>query len=115
MAEAYIEEIAIVAHEANRAWCMVHGDHSQQSWYEAPDWQKDSVINGVKFHLANPNASQSASHDNWLKQKQDEGWTYGEVKDPEKKTHPCMVPYDQLPVIQQKKDALFMAIVHALK
>ena len=30
------------------------------------------------------------------------------------KTHPCMVPFDQLPEWQQKKDKLFLAIVRAL-
>jgi len=110
-----IEKIASVTHEANRAWCIAHGDHSQPCWDDAPGWQKDSAINGVRFHLENTNASPSDSHDNWLKQKQEEGWVYGEEKDAEKKTHPCMVPYDQLPVMQQSKDSLFKGIVHALK
>lgn len=35
-------------------------------------------------------------------------------KDPEKKVHPCMVPYDQLPKEQQVKDAIFVGIVHAM-
>ena len=110
-----IEHVAEVVHEANRAWCEVNGDHSQMKWNDAPDWQRNSAIEGVKFHLKNPDAGDSASHDNWMKQKIKEGWVYGEVKDPEKKTHPCIVPFDQLPEVQQKKDALFRAIVHALK
>jgi hypothetical protein len=84
-------------------------------WDDAPDWQRNSAIEGIKFHLQNPDAGDSVSHDNWMKQKIKEGWVYGEVKDPEKKTHPCIVPFDQLPEFQQKKDALFRAIVHALK
>jgi hypothetical protein len=44
-----------------------------------------------------------------------DGWVYGEVKDAEKKTHPCLVPFDQLPLFQQKKDKLFCAIVDALR
>jgi hypothetical protein len=110
-----IASIAKVAHEANRAWCEVNGDHSQMKWNDASGWQRNSAIEGVKFHLKNPDAGDSASHDNWMKQKINEGWVYGEVKDPEKKTHPCIVPFDQLPEVQQKKDALFRAIVHALK
>ena len=105
--------IARVAHEANRAWCIVNGDTSQPSWDDAPEWQRTSAINGVIFHREHPDAGDSASHDSWMKEKVDGGWVYGEVKDPDSKTHPCIVPFDQLPRHQQIKDALFRAICHA--
>ena len=110
-----IHEIAQVAHEINKAFCESIGDHSQLTWDEAPVWQIISAINGVEFHLCNPDASPSASHDSWLKQKEQDGWKYGEVKDAEKKEHPCFVPYEQLPVQQQSKDYLFKQVVHSLK
>ena len=109
-----IEEIAKVCHEANRAYCKALGDDSQLPWDEAPQWAKTSAINGVRFHLDNPNAGPSGSHENWLKEKEKEGWKYGAVKDPEKKEHPCYVPYDQLPKEQQAKDYIFTAIVKTL-
>jgi len=110
-----IEEIARVAHETNRAYCLAIGDNSQLPWDAAPEWQTDSAINGVQFHLDNPNAGKAASHESWLKQKEDEGWVYGEVKDPVKKEHHCMVPFSELPLEQQVKDALFVSVVHAMK
>ena len=110
-----IEATAKVAHEANRAWCAANGDYSQPSWESAPDWQKDSAMDGVRFHMANPDAGDSASHDNWMAHKQADGWVYGEVKDPVRKTHPCMVPFTELSREQQVKDALFRAIVHATR
>ncbi len=109
-----IERAALVAHETNRAWCKTMGDYIQPSWENAPDWQKESVIAGVKFHISNPNANDSASHDSWLKQKLDDGWMYGEVKDSKNKTHPCLVPFWMLPVEQQIKDALFRSVVHSV-
>lgn len=109
------ENIAQVAHEINKAFCESIGDFSQTDWQNAPDWQKSSAINGVQFHLDNPEASPSASHDNWLKEKELDGWKYGSVKNPETKEHPCFVPYDQLPVEQRSKDFLFKQIVHSLK
>lgn len=108
------ETAARVAHEVNRAYCESIGDLSQPSWEDAPDWQKESAIQGVQFHLDNPDASASASHENWLKQKREDGWKYGPVKDPGKKEHPCYIPFDQLPVNQQTKDYLFRAVVHTL-
>jgi len=109
-----IETIARVAHEANRAWCEAHGDMSQPAWDAAPDWQRDSAMVGVRFHLDNPNAGDSASHDAWFNHKVADGWVFGEVKDPVAKTHPCIVPFAHLPKEQQTKDALFRSIVHAI-
>lgn len=111
----YIETIAKVCHDANKSLCEAAGDNSQKSWEEAEQWQKDSAIKGVEFRRKNPKAPHSAQHDAWMQDKINDGWVYGEVKDAEKKTHPCLVPYDQLPIMQQKKDALFQAIVDALK
>jgi hypothetical protein len=110
-----VEEIAVVCHEANKVFCELHGDSSQKVWGEAADWQRSSAIKGVEFAIANPDAPASAQHDSWMKQKLEEGWVYGEVKDADKKTHPCIVPFEQLPEFQQKKDHLFKAIVNALK
>lgn len=110
-----IIDIATVCHEANRAFCAALGDNSQPLWAEAPEWQKSSAVNGVKFHMENPNAGDEASHNNWLAEKRAAGWQYGETKDPDKKLHPCFVPFDQLPPEQQAKDALFRAVVNALR
>jgi hypothetical protein len=109
-----IEEIAKVAHEVNRSYCLALGDDSQVPWEEAPDWQKDSAINGVKFHLAHPGVTPAMSHSAWLLQKDREGWTWGEVKDVERKQHPCFTPYDNLPVEQKAKDYIFSAVVAQL-
>lgn len=108
-------DIAQVAHEINQAYCASIGDKSQPTWRDAPDWQKSSAIEGVKFILANPDASPSRSHENWLKQKEEEGWKYGEVKDPIKKEHPCFVPYEELPTEQKSKDYLFKQVVLSLQ
>jgi hypothetical protein len=108
------EAIARVCHEANRAWCELTGDRSQKPWDAAEQWQRDSAIAGVKFAIANPDAPASAQHDAWSADKVRDGWRYGETKDASAKTHPCLVPFEQLPEFQQAKDLLFKAIVSAL-
>ena len=110
-----ITAIAMACHEANKVWCMSQGDQSQKHWFEAEEWQRESAIKGVEFRINNPDAGHDAQHNSWMKEKVDAGWVFGDVKDAEAKTHPCIVPFEQLPEFQQKKDALFCAIVDALK
>ncbi len=43
-------------------------------------------------------------HEVWAKGRIDEGWTYGERKDQDKKTTPCLVPYDELPESEKEYD-----------
>ena len=106
------ELCARIAHDANRRWCEALGDHSQVPWEEAQQWQRDSVIEGVKNALAG--ATPREMHESWLRWKVSDGWTFGETKDPARKKHPCMVDYDALPPEQRVKDSLFIVVVKAV-
>ncbi len=110
-----VEDIARLCHMANRAYCQRIGDNSQPDWEDAPDWQKNSAIDGVKFRLMNPLSTPEQSHENWLRDKERDGWKYGPVKDPAKKEHPCFVPYSMLPEDQRAKDHIFVAVVDGVK
>ena len=35
-------------------------------------------------------------HENWSAGRIADGWVYGPARSDEKKTHPCLIPYDQL-------------------
>lgn len=113
MKETRLDAIARVCHEANRAWQIETEDPAvSPPWDEAPDWQRESAIEGVQAAL--DGLTPEELHDNWAAGKARDGWVYGAVKDPEAKTHPCLVPYDDLPPQQLAKDDLFVAIVDAL-
>lgn len=110
-----IEDIARVCHNVNKAYCQSMGDLSQHEWELAPDWQRESAVKGVKAHIDSGLKMQPEdSHISWMDEKKKDGWIYGPAKDADKKEHPCMVPYDQLPVSQKTKDYLFREIVHCL-
>lgn len=108
------EQIAQVCHEANRAYCLMLGDASQPLWPDAPDWQRDSAIHGVLNVMSGAVTKPSDSHESWMREKVEAGWVYGPTKDPAKKEHPCIVPYSDLALSQQRKDALFLAICNTL-
>ena len=85
-----MDQIARVCHEVNKAYCKALGDNSQPTWEDAPEWQRSSARMGVDLH------------------------TMGNFG-PEAKTHPCIVPFADLPREQQAKDYIFRAVVHALR
>lgn len=107
------EEVARVVHEANRAIQDIDGDECP-----SPPWASEDpavralTIRGVR--LARGGLPPEALHDAWCDGKRAQGWVYGETKDRTLKTHPCMVPYAQLPQRQQAKDRILRAITVAL-
>lgn len=113
-----IDCMARAAHEVNRAYCLALGDTSQLPYDEAPEWARESARKGVVAVVtalaSGAEQRPEASHESWLAEKVATGWKYGPVKDPSKKEHPCMVPFDKLPPEQQAKDHLFVATVTKL-
>jgi hypothetical protein len=109
-----VESIAKFTHEMNKAYCEAIGDFSQVSWETAASWQRESAKDGVERVLAGTSNTAEEQHDARSKFKIADGWEFGEVKDADAKTHPCLVPYDQLPTDQKAKDFIFRATVAQL-
>lgn len=109
--KVFIIRVAKMCHQFNKKLCEMIGDFSQVDWEDAAEWQRESAMAGVDFRTRTPDATPALQHEEWSKGKIADGWVYGPVKDAEKKTHPCLVPYDQLPVEQRFKDLLFQAVV----
>lgn len=107
-------DIARVCHEVNKAICEAAGDTSQKPWDQAEEWQRVSAIKGVQFAIVNAGAPAASQHEAWMRDKIADGWVYGDVKDASAKTHPCIVPYDDLPFEQRVKDHTFKAVVAAM-
>jgi hypothetical protein len=110
-----LEQIAEICHETNRAYCAMLGDTSQTAWKDASEHLRQSVIDGVKYALVNPGAAPSANHENWRKFKLGQGWKFGPIKDSEKKEHPCLMPFKDLPISDQIKDILFQNVVRSFR
>lgn len=43
-------------------------------------------------------------HEVWAETRIKQGWTYGEQRNDELKTHPCLVPYEELPEEEKEYD-----------
>lgn len=107
--QAAVIATARMCHEVNRAYCQFNGDDSQPPWETAPDWQRLSAIGGVVALAKNPTITPAQCHALWMAEKLQQGWVLG-PKSVEHKTHPCLLPYDQLSREHQIKDVLFGAI-----
>lgn len=108
-----IEVLASMVHEANRAYCFSIEQYSTAPWDLEPPIIQNSVIDGIKNLVNNPDLSPEHMHELWMKYKLDEGWVYGEVKDVDALIHPCLKPYSELPDSDKVKDVIFHALVSA--
>lgn len=59
-----------------------------------------------------PNRSESPEelHGNWMQAYFLNGWVYSENYDAEKRTHPDLIPYNKLGVLERDKDAVFISL-----
>lgn len=111
---AEIDDIARVAHEVNSAYRAAIGETPSAPWDHAPAAERASAIAGVEAIAHGDVTTPEDAHVAWMRLKQAEGWTQGEVKDPVRKTHPDLIPYDDLSSEQKIKDTLFFAVVTAM-
>lgn len=109
-----LDAIARTVHEALRGWAAAHGQNDVPGWDDAEDWMHASTRESVLHALENGGADARSQHDQWLAQKTRNGWRHGPVKDAAARTHPLMIPYDQLPDWERRKDALINALARAL-
>ena len=55
-------------------------------------------------------------HDLWAAERIAQGWNYGERRDDERRLHPCLVPYDELPESEKTFDrATAIGTLRAIK
>ncbi len=46
------------------------------------------------------------THDVWAQQRIREGWVFGEMRNTERKTHPDLIPYEELPESEKEYDRM---------
>jgi hypothetical protein len=65
-------------------------------------------------YVEHPSLAAEDGHVAWMQARKAEGWTWGATYDAEAKTHPDLVPWDELVPCQRAKSELVRAIVAAL-
>ena len=105
---------ARITHEVCRQLNLFYGDAEYRPWQEMNDEEKNRAISGVEMALNDPNLTPEAIHAAWMKTMLADGWRLGEMRDPMKKTHPCIRPYIELDDKDKLKDVLFLAVVRVI-
>jgi len=64
----------------------------------------DGDIMNLESNTKLVNELAKAEHNRWLKEKYDDGWKYGKIKDEKRKIHPCLLPWEKLDKYTKEKD-----------
>lgn len=105
-----------IAHVRYLGWiCFQMGAnlplHDVAADYEISAERLENLISGTAWALSNPDATAENNHDEWMKAKKLQGYTYGEKLDVDKKTHPSMIPFNELSDTEQRKDTMDLLMV----
>lgn len=80
-------------------------------WINREQDFKDQFIKVIERQCGDQrSASAEELHGSWMQSYYEMGWEYGEKYDPEKRTHPDLVPYAQLEQLERDKDDVFVAL-----
>lgn len=112
MSEHLREKRAIFVYEAARLQAIaVDAPVIPEPWGEREEPFKQQFLDVVEM-MCGPERKSSPEelHDDWVRAYEAMGWRYGPERDREAKTHPDMVPFDELEQREQDKDAVFIAL-----
>lgn len=99
-----MEKEEFIAWIRHFVWCGFMTAAGQDFNEKPTTEQWSSLMQGVHYAEQNPNNSPEQNHENWMKVKLENGWTYGPKKDIVKKEHHDLVPYADLEEIERLKD-----------
>lgn len=85
--------------------------HDVPEDYEISLERLESLMNGTAFALYHSNLTPEENHMIWMEGKREQGYKYGPVLDVEKKTHPSMIPFRDLPDVEKRKDEMDILMV----
>lgn len=82
-------------------------------WDELTEQQRESAAQAVKEIYFSPAKSVEELHHLWMRPLVNAGWTKG-TYDHDNKTHPCLVPFDELPRTEVAKDLIWKHLTDIL-
>lgn len=110
--------IARAAHTANLLYSQLHPTDvsvcDETEWADMSDESKAGSVSAIVDMIIDPVLTGEQAHAIWLANKQAAGWKFGATKNTAEKTHPCMVPYNELNAWDKTKDDLYICVINSL-
>lgn len=85
--------------------------HDVPSDYSISKERLESLMNGTRFALEHKGMTPEENHNLWCAGKIEQGYCYGKELSIEKKTHPSLVPFSELPEVEKRKDEMDILMV----
>lgn len=106
-----LERRAWFVYEAGRLQAIAVGALVPEPWSDREPTFRDQFLEVIEMMCgSNRQSSPEELHDDWVKAYAAMGWVYGPQRDPERKTHPDLLPFNQLEPRERDKDAVFVAL-----
>ena len=93
-----------VSYEVHYQWLSIKkGERMKQVKYTPQPIDTTAVKLPKELELLVEQMSKNV-HEVWAETRIQQGWKYGEQRNDELKTHPCLVPYEELPEEEKEYD-----------
>lgn len=107
--------IARVTHAANRVLTALFKDVPLQPiWKDTPKGMQEGNVDTIVEMMLDNSLTPEDLHDLWCNSMSAKGWTWGEVRDSEKKTHPGLKSWSECSEPTRIKGEMFHAVVYAM-
>lgn len=107
--------IAGVCYGAFRNWTFIIERRRLPDWHDADFIARNDFIRGVFYIISNAEkdiyTTPEMLHIEWIEHKTSMGWKHGDTKCLINRTHPLMLPWEQLNNRQRLPSSLFVSIV----
>jgi len=105
--ESDVIRVAIACHDVGRTLATHTGRNELPFWGDLSESQRNLTLAWVKHRIAFPDSSVSEQHRLWCEATAKDGWTHGEAFSKEKKIHPLLVDFSNLPVEERYRFLFF--------
>jgi hypothetical protein len=108
-----IEHLCYCAHQVHRTYISFLGENLEPTWGNMSPDTKASLRDAVGA-VIDGTTDPKALHERWLRYRKANGWKLGKARDKRAKVDPFLVAWEELPLWQQTKAKLIIAVVLAI-
>jgi hypothetical protein len=108
------QSLARICYDAIRAYGITIGERYAQ-WEHARAWDRESFADAVAYLLKVPDADLADLHGYWMAARMQRGWQYGPERDVERRLHPALLPWADVPERERLKFEMVYRIVDVFR